>query len=351
MKVLKTVLVALTLSLLVRVEGAAALPAGVALNDSGAAFIADIYRFLESCPSSDPATAVILSDFQIRHNGVLVQNFPCTAPVSKMSVSQYSDELIILQGLRVLYYMDQGFSGHLPWTAKSVYGWMKEKIGGFNLKDGTGSSYCCESYGGRPVVVIKPQDDYNREFDKRWRGISGNLSLYAHETRHVDGYMHISCPGSSADDQNFDVNNLTTRGVQWWLAKLFLSGDINVGAGCGSAQDISEMWQWHWGEGHGAVLSFCGTKPEDLVKPAYPGGRCVPVIGKAVVSGSVLKLTGLHFGKKSKIYVNGKRRPTQLRGASLRTESIGVKLKKGVLLRIRVRNADGANSPLFLFKK
>ena len=57
-----------------------------------------------------------------------------------MALSQYTDELIVLQGLRTIYYMDLGRSGHLPWTAGTLYGWMKSKIGGINIRtDSTAS--------------------------------------------------------------------------------------------------------------------------------------------------------------------------------------------------------------------
>src|SRR5580765_2298779 len=96
--------------------------------------IDNIYHFLDTCPASDPAVAQILSDFTIRSNGVIVTQFPCTEPPSSMALANYTDPLIILQGLRVIYYMDRGKSGHLPWTSGSLYNWMKSQIKGIDVR-------------------------------------------------------------------------------------------------------------------------------------------------------------------------------------------------------------------------
>src|SRR5438045_8872558 len=91
--------------------------------------IRNIRQFLDRCPQSDPAIAQIRADFQLRRGGVVVAELPpCTEPVSAMATSSYSDELIVIQGLRVMYYMDRGMSGHLPWTSGTLYDWMKSKM-------------------------------------------------------------------------------------------------------------------------------------------------------------------------------------------------------------------------------
>src|SRR5437867_514445 len=93
--------------------------------------IHNIRQFLDQCPQTDPAIAQIRKDFEVRRGGILVAELPpCTEPVSAMPASLYSDELIVLQGLRVIYYMDRGQTGHLPWTNGTMYDWMKSKIGG-----------------------------------------------------------------------------------------------------------------------------------------------------------------------------------------------------------------------------
>jgi hypothetical protein len=94
-----------------------------------------------SAQTDDPAFAQITSDLQIRRNGNVVSNFPCSEPVSQMPIAQYTDELIVLQGLRVISYMDQGRSGHLPWTSGSLYDRMKSKLGGINIDGSAGGSF------------------------------------------------------------------------------------------------------------------------------------------------------------------------------------------------------------------
>lgn len=239
-------------------------------------------EFLDECPTNDPFISTVRADFEIRRNGVPVGGIPCTEPVSAMPLSQYTDELILLQGLRVMHYMDHGQSGHLPWTPGTLYDWMKSRIGGINISTTAPYSFCCESYGGKAFIVVKSSDDFNRDFDRRWEGITGNIALYAHEARHVDGYGHISCPGSSADDMNFDQGNLTTRGVQWWLEKLWLDGDIYAGFSCLDLAESQEIANWHRNSANSVFRdSFCSTKPPILPMPDLPGGQCAPPLPDA----------------------------------------------------------------------
>src|SRR5262245_15869733 len=239
------------------------------------AYISDIDRFLEQCPTNDPAINTILSDFQIRRNGVLVRNFQCSEPISGLPISQYTDELITLQGLRTIYYMDRGQSGHLPWTSGTLYDWMKSKNIGVNISDTTGGSFCCETYDGRRHIVVKAQDEFNRDFDREWRGIAGNIGLYAHETRHVDGFFHDSCCGISLGcDRTFDTNNLSAYGTQWWLEKSWLRGDIYVGFACLAPARVREISNWHLNSTDGFRMRFCDTLPPKLEPPENPGGVC-----------------------------------------------------------------------------
>jgi hypothetical protein len=52
-------------------------------------------------------------------------------PVSQLPISQYTDELIVLQGLRAVVYMDLG-SNQLPWAPGTLYDWMKSKMTGIS---------------------------------------------------------------------------------------------------------------------------------------------------------------------------------------------------------------------------
>ncbi len=242
---------------------------------SAARPISNIGSFLNQCPDRDPAFATITRDFELRRNGLPVSMPQCTEPISGMSTAQYTDELIVLQGLRVIYYMDRGQSGHLPWTPGTLYDWMKSKIGGINVVPGGGSS-CCSTFGGKLFINVGGEDDFNRDFDRRWRGIAGNIDLYAHETRHVDGFPHSSCCGISFGcDDTFNPANLSPYGVQWWLNKLWLDGTINVGYECLSPGEIFETSNWFLGALNDQFRSrFCTNPPAVVAAPPVPGGAC-----------------------------------------------------------------------------
>ena len=59
-------------------------------------------------PTSDPAYSQIRNDFIIRREGVVVTDVPCQEPISQIPIAQYTDELIVLQALRTIYYIDKG---------------------------------------------------------------------------------------------------------------------------------------------------------------------------------------------------------------------------------------------------
>jgi hypothetical protein len=239
--------------------------------------IANIGIFLSQCPDRDPAYAQIVHDFELRKDGVLLSESPCTEPTGSLPIAQYTDGLIVRQGLRVIYYMDRGQTGHLPWTPGTLYDWMKSKIGGINIITGGGSS-CCAQFGGKTFINVGSEDDSNRDFDRTWRGIAGNIDLYAHETRHVDGFPHSSCCGiANGCDNTFDVTNLSPYGVQWWLNYLWLSGGIDVGYECLVPTDVSAANNWFLSSLNDQFRNrFCANQPAVESAPAIPGGACPP---------------------------------------------------------------------------
>lgn len=236
--------------------------------------IENIGTFLEQCPDRDPNWSKIRADFQIRREGTPIGGLACTEPIATLSTARYTDEIIVAQGLQVIYYMDRGMSGHLPWTSGTLYNWMKSKIGGINIVEG-GSS-CCSVFGAKYFINVGAQNDFNRSFDKRWRGIAGNISLYAHETRHVDGFPHSSCCGISGGcDDAFNVKNLSPYGVQWWLDHLWLTGTIDVGYRCLDDAEISLTNDWFMsGLNQQYAGRFCTSPPSQVALPAVPGGPC-----------------------------------------------------------------------------
>jgi hypothetical protein len=253
---------------------------GLAIDSTGNPYIANVQQFLDTCPQRDPNVAEILNDFQIRKDDVLVTSFPCTEPVSQMPVAQYPDELIALQVLRAMYYMDRGQSGHLPWTSGTLYDWMKAKIQGVDIVTGVVGGYCCTTISGRTFFVGGTHDDYDREFDRTWDGISNVMAFYAHERRHMDGngFPHSSCCGIAYGcDDNYDPTNMSPYGVQWWLEKSWLDGDINVGVGCLSESLIAQDANWHLANANNQYRGrFCYTKPPVLTLPPTPAGPCNP---------------------------------------------------------------------------
>jgi hypothetical protein len=238
--------------------------------------IDNIYDLLNTCPTNDPAIAQILNDFKIRTNGVLIQNFPCHEPVSSIATSNYTDSLIVLQALRVIYYMDRGMSGHLPWTPGTLYNWMKSQIKGIDIRTDTATSLCCESFPEGLYIVVAAKNDANRDFARTWSGISANIDLYSHETRHVAGFAHVSCCGiPNGCDSTFDTNNLSPYGIQWWLNKAWLNGEINVGFACADSATVQNSANWHLCACNSTFRDrFCTNEPALLSLPSAPGGNC-----------------------------------------------------------------------------
>jgi hypothetical protein len=247
--------------------------------------ISDIKSFLNLCPTKDPIVDTILKDFEIRLNGKIVTEYPCTEPVSAMNVLNYSNPLIYLQTLRVIYYMDRQITcPHLPWTDTTLYVWMKNKVGGINIKDGVTGGYCCEVIGGKKFFVTSNQNDSNREFDKKWIGISGNIDFFAHEVRHADGngYGHSSCCGiTSGCDAEYNEKYLGAYGIQYWIIKSWLTGFINVGARTSHSEaEINEIINWHLSALNVSRTRFCSSIPpvinlKDIAYPLGPGANYV----------------------------------------------------------------------------
>lgn len=240
--------------------------------------ISNIEKFLNTCPASDPATATILSDFEIRRNNIKVKALPCTEPISTLPLSSYTDELILVQALRVIYYMDRGRVGHLPWTAGTMYDWLKAKVGGFNITDQeTAAARCCGKIDGKLFISMSPlrNDDFNRGLEREWKGLQGMVGLIGHERRHADGIGHVSCKGSDNMDQTYDEKNLSAFGVQWWLTRAWLTGNIDVGVGCLTNEKQQEIVNYYlMGARNWRELRFCDTLPPVLTKPALVGGKC-----------------------------------------------------------------------------
>ena len=260
------------------------------------AYICDNVQFFEQCPTSDPIFATIVSDFKIRRDGVLINAaaLSCSPPISTIPISDYTDELVLLQALRAIYYMDLGRSNHLPWTSKTLYDWLKEKVGGFEIS--TTSTF--DQWGGQMFLgtgdtanyfVIRAKPDSTREFQRKWAGPAGIASLTTlmmHERRHGDGaaFGHVTCcaaqvpGGPGACDQTYEETaNLSPYGMQYWLEKNWVTGYIQVGVGCmtPAAQADAINWMRQDGNAHvQAPSNYCTNTPPLLTATNNPPGGC-----------------------------------------------------------------------------
>lgn len=237
--------------------------------------IRNIVEFLERCPQEDPAYERIRFDVEIRRNGVLVTDVPCTGIASALPIEQFTDELITLQGLRVLYHMDAGLENHLPWTDKRAYEWFVSKVGGVNLRE-TPNASCCSQFGDRIFITVPLGDTSNREFDRSWLGMAGNTSTYLHEARHRDGFPHSSCCGiQNGCDPIYDEANLGAYGIHFWMMRSWLTGLINVGMGCQGTRSASEQGVIMRNSANGYAFRHCEQRPAQVILPAQPGGPCL----------------------------------------------------------------------------
>jgi uncharacterized protein (TIGR03437 family) len=240
--------------------------------------IVNIKDFLKTCPNNDPAIATIRADFEIRNQGNVVTNIACTEPYNQMNPSALTSELVMLQSLRVMYYMDQGRSNYLPWTPLRLYDWVKSKVGGLNIVSGSGSS-CCQSFNGKNFITVGTFDQLSLTGYQTFSGISGGIGLLGHEARHVDGFPHVSCcaVGANSCDQTYDEKNITPYGIQNYLARAWLTGSINVGFFCQYSNEIRLTNQFIFSEAQDGQNRFCDTKPPAspvLQLSDTPGGVC-----------------------------------------------------------------------------
>ena len=240
--------------------------------------IANIGDFLQQCPTNDPRYAQFRADFEIRKEGAVVGAIPCMEPISALPVAQYTDELIAVQTLRTIYYMEGGRDVPYPWTAGSFYDWMKSKIGGIDIR--ANNSHCCEFFNGRWFIVLSSQGDFERDRARRWTGISARITLAGHETRHVDGFPHVGgCPlfpaATYGCDQTYDERSLSPYGIQWWFNAMWLSGALNVGYSCLPENVVADIANGHLNSDNNDFgRRFVDNRPPILTMPDQPGGAC-----------------------------------------------------------------------------
>ena len=234
---------------------------------------------MDECPSSDPAIGLIRADFDIRRDGVPVTQFTCVGPYTQTPLTQFSLETVVLQFLRILYYLDSGRSGYLPWTNLRLYDWVKSKIAGIDIRTDSAVSACCETINGQRYMIYSgtARDDNNKAYLLNLPGLLANLALVAHEARHVEGFPHVSCCGISGGcDQTYDEKNLSPYGIQYYLQRAWLTGvDLNVNLACLDPAGLGPV-SFDIRDANLYASRFCDTKPTLIAKPAVLGGSCQP---------------------------------------------------------------------------
>lgn len=266
----------------------------LSLSSSVQADICPNQQFFEQCPTADPAFSKFISDFKIRKNGVLINpaTLTCTVPVSAMPIAQWTDELVLLQSLRAIYYMDLGRSGHLPWTPGTLYDWLKGGVGGIDISSATTYDYWAgQNYAATGdtanYFVMRAKNDTTRTFQKKWEGIALLISLIAHERRHGDGaaYTHVRCcpaqdpanPNNACDQTYSEDASMSPYAIQYWLEKHWVNGSLNVTMGCLPPVDLTEAVGLMRGDANLRVTpksSFCTNTPSVLTDANDPVAPC-----------------------------------------------------------------------------
>ena len=239
----------------------------------------NVDTFLEKCPTNDPALGRILTDFTIKRDGVPVVFGPasCVEPISTLPLAQYTDELMLLQTLRTIYYLDRDRCGHLPWTPLSLYQWLRSKVGGFNIDSTATSNSCCGVWpDGRAYITLNPANDATRDFCRAWEGIAERIAMVMHEGRHRDGFPHVGCcaKGPGGCDNTYDETNLSPYGIQYWLERAWLDGTLHTGYTCLSSTRTSAIKSWLRGTANGRVGDFCTGAPPLLTDTNNPAPAC-----------------------------------------------------------------------------
>ncbi len=76
-------------------------------------------------------------------------------------------------------------------------------------------------------------------------------------------------------DLDYNPANLSSFGMQYWLEKSWLNGDINVGYSCLDLPERQEITDWHLSATYAnSETRFCNIKPPAVSMPADPGGPC-----------------------------------------------------------------------------
>jgi hypothetical protein len=246
--------------------------------------IHDASTFVSRCPTNDPAYTTIRQDFELRSDGPLsTVSITCTEPYTTTPIDQLTDELLAMQTFRMVYYLSQGTAGKLPWTTLSFYDWMKSEIAGVNFHAEAGLSACCEIINGKKYMIISRKAASSRDFYRDWDFVSGWMALFAHEARHASGPGHVNgCPAFPLPtdpvgcDATYDLSNLGSYGVQYWLFAGLATGSINVGIGCAPAATAESLASSAARSANLYLTQFVTNAPPSVTATTPYGGPCYP---------------------------------------------------------------------------
>jgi hypothetical protein len=126
------------------------------------------------------------------------------------------------------------------------------------------------------------QSDFEREFKRYWPGISSTLAYLAHEVRHRGGPGHVNGCETFPNpddplgcDASYDLTNLGSYGVQYWLNESWMTGYLNIGISCTTAK-AEDYVTWHLDSLNNQFRRrFVDNVPPivDMPSPPY-GGPC-----------------------------------------------------------------------------
>ena len=161
---------------------------------------------------------------------------------------------------------------------------MSTNVAGFNLKTTPGQLYYCDVINGKRYVSVSRQSADQREFKRTWPGLAGTLDFYAHEIRHSDSGAPGHVTGCEARplpshppgcDSAYDLDNLGSYGVQYWLQSRWATGYLNIGIGCSPELTAMAYAKQHERDANQSRNRFVTNIPQMVVATAPYGGPCL----------------------------------------------------------------------------
>jgi len=183
---------------------------------------ATIEQLLDRCPL--PAElALVDSSLSMRFTsdptaGQLV----CTAAQGSRDLTRLQERAY----QTVLMFTWIRFDAPLPWTSLPLDAWFAQAIHGVDFRNDGPYSYCCEP-GGVIVVetpnlsVLSPTYFYDPDLKTFRYDVSGAVrglaSLFIHEARHNQGYLHTCTSGARAGQNDNTIAELGAWGVEYYF--------------------------------------------------------------------------------------------------------------------------------------